>query len=57
MSLQKACASPPGCKELKGRKDQRHVRVGDRRVVYIVDDAAKLVSVTYIAHRREVYDR
>jgi mRNA-degrading endonuclease RelE of RelBE toxin-antitoxin system len=29
--------------------------VGDWRVVYIVDDAAKLVSVTRIAHQREVY--
>jgi len=28
----------------------------DWRVLYIIDDAAKLVSVTRIAHRREVYD-
>jgi mRNA interferase RelE/StbE len=32
------------------------VRLGDWRVVYIVDDAAKLVSVTRIAHRSKVYD-
>jgi mRNA interferase RelE/StbE len=43
-----------GCKKLKGYKDQWRIRVGDWRVVYIVDDAAKLVSVTRIAHRREV---
>ena len=30
---------------------------GDWRVVYIVDDVAKLISVTRIAHRREVYER
>jgi mRNA interferase RelE/StbE len=30
--------------------------VGDWRVVYVIDDAAKLVSVTRIAHRREVYE-
>jgi mRNA interferase RelE/StbE len=47
---------PAGCKKLKGYKDQWRVRVGDWRVVYIVDDAAKLVSVTRIAHRREVYE-
>ena len=47
---------PPGCKKLKGYKDQWRVRVGDWRVVYIVDDAGKSVSVTRIAHRREVYD-
>ena len=47
---------PAGCKKLKGYKDQWRVRVGDWRVVYIIDDTAKLVSVTRIAHRREVYD-
>jgi mRNA interferase RelE/StbE len=47
---------PAGCKKLKGYKDQWRVRVGDWRVVYIVDDTAKLVSVTRIAHRREVYE-
>jgi mRNA interferase RelE/StbE len=48
---------PAGCKKLKGYKDHWRVRVGDWRVVYIIDDAAKLISVTRIAHRREVYER
>ena len=48
---------PAGCKKLKGYKDQWRVRVGDWRVVYIIDDAAKLISITRIAHRREVYER
>jgi mRNA interferase RelE/StbE len=47
---------PAGCKKLKGYKDQWRVRIGDRRVVYIIDDAAKMLSVTRIAHRREVYE-
>jgi mRNA interferase RelE/StbE len=47
---------PAGCKKLKGYKDQWRVRVGDWRVLYIIDDAAKLVSVTRIAHRRHVYE-
>jgi mRNA interferase RelE/StbE len=47
---------PAGCKKLKGYKDHWRLRIGDWRVVYIVDDAARLVSVTRIAHRREVYD-
>ena len=46
---------PVGCKKLKGYKDQRRVRVGDWRIVYLIDDATRLVSVTRIAHRREVY--
>ena len=48
---------PAGCKKLKGYEDQWRVRVGDWRVVYIIDDAAKLISITRIAHRREVYER
>jgi mRNA interferase RelE/StbE len=47
---------PAGCKKLRGYKDLWRIRVGDWRVVYIVDDPAKLISVTRIAHRREVYD-
>ena len=47
---------PSGCKKLKGYKDQWRVRIGDWRVLYIIDDAAKLVTVTRIAHRREVYE-
>jgi mRNA-degrading endonuclease RelE of RelBE toxin-antitoxin system len=36
---------------------QRSVaRPGDWRAVYIIDDTSKLVSVTRIAHRREVYE-
>ena len=53
-SLRKA-PRPAGCKKLKGYKDLWRVRVGDWRVVYIIDDSAKLVSITRIAHRRQVY--
>ncbi len=48
---------PPGCKKLKGYKDQWRVRVGDYRVVYTVDDQKLLVEVTRIRHRSEVYER
>jgi mRNA interferase RelE/StbE len=47
---------PAGCKKLKGYKDHWRIRVGDWRVIYIIDDAGRLVSVTRIAHRSEVYD-
>jgi mRNA interferase RelE/StbE len=47
---------PAGCKKLKGYKDQWRVRVGDWRVLYIIDDAAKRVTITWVAHRREVYE-
>ena len=48
---------PVGSKKLKGYKDFWRIRMGDWRVVYIVDDAAKLVSITRVAHRREAYVR
>jgi len=47
---------PSGCKKLRGYKDLWRVRVGTYRLVYIIDDHRKTVSVTRIAHRREVYE-
>jgi mRNA interferase RelE/StbE len=46
---------PAGCKKLKGYKDLWRIRIGDWRVVYIIDDRAKTVNVTRIAHPREAY--
>jgi mRNA interferase RelE/StbE len=46
---------PSGCKKLRGYKDLWRIRVGDYRVVYIIDDPRKIVSITRIAHRRGVY--
>jgi mRNA interferase RelE/StbE len=46
---------PAGCKKLRGYKDQWRIRVGDYRVVYVIDDDSKTVTVTRIAHRREAY--
>lgn len=48
---------PAGCKKLKGYKDQWRIRIGDYRVVYVIDNTAKIVTVTHVAHRREVYER
>jgi mRNA interferase RelE/StbE len=47
---------PPGCKKLKGGDNEWRIRVGDYRIVYVIDDTAKSVDVTRIAHRREVYE-
>jgi mRNA interferase RelE/StbE len=47
---------PAGCKKLKGYKDHWRIRMADYRVIYIIDDAAKTVTVTHVAHRREVYE-
>jgi mRNA interferase RelE/StbE len=47
---------PSGCKKLRGFRGLWRIRVGDYRVVYTVNDPAKTVDVTRIAHRRDVYD-
>jgi mRNA interferase RelE/StbE len=49
-------ARPVGCKKLKGYRDLWRVRIGDWRIVYIINDANRLVSVTRVAHRSKVYD-
>jgi mRNA interferase RelE/StbE len=46
---------PPGCTKLSGAENLWRVRVGDWRIVYVIDDAAMIVDVRIIAHRREVY--
>lgn len=46
---------PPGCRKLSGSKDDWRIRIGDRRVVYEVDDGTKAVRVMRVRHRREVY--
>ena len=48
--------SPSGCRKLRGYKDLWRIHVGDYRVVYIIDDDRKMVSVTRVAHRRDVYE-
>ena len=47
---------PKGCKKLKGYKDQWRIRIGDYRVIYIINDSTKTVVVTHVANRREVYE-
>lgn len=49
---------PPRMRRLKGKlKGTRRISVGDYRVAYDVDDAALVVHVWAIGHRRGFYDR
>ena len=45
---------PPGAKKLMGIEGYR-VRVGDYRVLYVVDDKSCLITVYRVKHRREAY--
>ena len=46
---------PSGCSKLAGTESAYRIRIGDCRVVYIVEDSVRIVTVTRVAHRREVY--
>lgn len=46
---------PPGCRKLVGFQNEWRLRVGEYRVLYLIDDALKLVVVARIAHRRKAY--
>lgn len=45
---------PRGAAKLEGVEGYR-IRIGDYRIVYLVDDGQRVVDVARIAHRREVY--
>jgi mRNA interferase RelE/StbE len=47
---------PSGAEKLAG-EDRFRVRQGPYRVVYEIDDAAKVVRVVKVGHRRDVYRR
>lgn len=46
---------PSGCEKLGGYSDRYRMRQGPYRVVYSVDDTARIVEVVRVGHRREVY--
>lgn len=45
---------PQGCQKMTDREEYR-IRVGDYRVMYTIDDRARVVIIYRAAHRRDVY--
>jgi mRNA interferase RelE/StbE len=45
---------PLGSRKLAGRSELR-IRIGNYRVLYSIDDVLRTVTISVIAHRREVY--
>jgi mRNA interferase RelE/StbE len=45
---------PHNFKKLRGREGYR-IRVGDYRILYLIDESAKNIEVVSVAHRKEVY--
>jgi mRNA interferase RelE/StbE len=44
-----------GCRKLVNQVSLRRVRVGDWRVLYEIDDAARTVRVVAVRHRGKAY--
>lgn len=47
----------PRANKLEGYVDVWAIRAGDYRAIYKIDDAAGLISVEAVGHRRDVYRR
>jgi mRNA interferase RelE/StbE len=46
---------PPETTMLTGEHRMFRIRVGDYRIIYVVDDETKTVRILLTGHRREVY--
>lgn len=46
---------PRGCRKLIGGENDWRVRVGVCRVLYEIDERARVVRINRVRHRREVY--
>jgi mRNA interferase RelE/StbE len=46
---------PPGVIRLQGNKNLWRIRIGDYRVIYSIDDAARVIDISVVRHRRDAY--
>ncbi len=46
---------PPGTKKLVGFENEWRLRIGSYRILYVIDDQDRSVTVARVAHRREAY--
>ena len=47
---------PAGCRKLVGAQNRWRIRIGDYRVIYVVDDASRSVEVVGVRHRSKAYE-
>ena len=48
---------PSGVVKLTGDDKLYRVRVGNYRIVFYIDDTERIIRITRIRHRRDVYDK
>lgn len=46
---------PSGCRKISGSKRDWRIRVGDYRIIYEIDEKAKVVRVMRVRYRKEAY--
>jgi len=47
---------PVGAKKLEGQKESLwRIRIGDYRVIYLIEDVIKIVEIRRIGHRKDIY--
>lgn len=47
---------PIGSKKLKGASENLwRIRIGDYRVVYLIEDSIKIIEIRKIGHRKDIY--
>jgi mRNA interferase RelE/StbE len=47
---------PSGCKKSVATKNSYRIRIGNYRVLYLIDDVISIVEVSGVKHRREAYE-
>src|SRR5271156_2270237 len=48
---------PAGCLKLKGSKENLwRIRVGNYRVIYLIDDIIRIVNIRAVGHRKNIYE-
>ncbi len=47
---------PQGARKLRGSAATWRIRIGDYRVVYVIDDALRQIDIRKIGHRKDVYE-
>ncbi|MGH7356171.1 MAG: type II toxin-antitoxin system RelE family toxin [Candidatus Rokuibacteriota bacterium] len=46
---------PPGCMKLQGADNLWRIRVGEYRLIYSINDSARLVDISAVRHRSDAY--
>ena len=46
---------PRGCRKIRGADNLWRIRIGDYRVLYTIDDQARIIDILAVRHRSDAY--